>query len=210
MTILWFLACALVASTVAPVWVDLARATTNSPSPTSSTVVFALALPAVAAVIGWRFTGDPALPAWSWAGLHTVPLAVLDLRQHRLPRWWLASFAAGGVCLFAAVVVVDHDLGRLVRAVLAGVGMWSVMRVFEWACGGRMGGADTRLHAVLALYTGWMSWHAVVIGFLGGSVLLGITAGIAYMWRRRAWSSRIAAAPSLLAGAWFALVITGP
>lgn len=202
-------ACVSVTLLATALWCVLARVTC-APRVSSVTGESAVLLPVAAGVIGWRFADDPALPAWWWAGLHTVPLAVVDLRQHRLPRWWLASFAAGGVFLFTAVPVVDHESGRLMRAMLAAVGMWLVMRVVECACGGRMGGGDTRLHAVLALYTGWVSGYTVVLGFLAGSTLLGITAGVTCLSRRRPWSSRIAAGPSLLAGAWLVILLSGP
>lgn len=202
-------ACTLGAVVITPMWLGLTRVTTSSSTSSPVAGELALAVPAAAGAVGWWFTDDPALPAWWWAGVHTVPLAVMDLRQHRLPRRWLASLAGGAVCLFAAVAAVHHEPTRLVRAALAAVGMWMVMRVVEWACAGRMGGGDTRLHAVLALHTGWVSWQTVVVGFLAGSVLLGL-AGLACLCRRRDGAARIAAGPSLLAGTWLALMLNGP
>lgn len=199
--------CILAALAATPVWFSLVRQDTSSPR---ITLGCALLLPIVAGVIDWRFADDPALTAWWWAGLHTVPLAVVDLRQHRLPRAWLVSLAGGGVFLFAVVSAVHHASGPLLRAVLAGAGVWLVMRLVETVCAGRMGGGDTRLHAALALYTGWISWHTVLLGLLTGTVLLGCVAGVTVLLGRRGWSSRIAAGPALLAGAWLALALTAP
>lgn len=202
-------ACAFAALLTTPAWGLLVRHTTYSLSTTRTVRALALLLPTTTGVIGWRFVDDPALAAWWWAALHTVPVAMVDVYEHRLPHWWLVSFAGGGLCLFATVATLDHEPKRLAHAMFAGLGMWVAMRILEWSCSGRMGGGDTRLHAILALYTGWMSWRTVLIGFVAGSVLLGITAGLACLWQRRFWSSRIAAGPSLLAGAWLALVCTG-
>lgn len=195
---------------VTPVWTRLIQRATNSPEIPQLTGIVAVLLPLFAGAIGWRFADDPTLPAWWWAAMHTVPLAIVDVREHRLPRWWVVSLAGGGLCLLTAVAAVVDEPHRLFRAVLAGAGAWLAMRVVEWCAAGRMGGGDTRLHAALALYTAWMSWQTVLFGFVAGSLLLGGTAGFAVLWQRRSWSSRIAAGPSLVAGAWLALVLTGP
>lgn len=198
-------ACILATLAAIPIWFSLARQNTSS---TRITLGRAFLLPVMAGATGWRFADDPALTAWWWAGLHTMPLAVLDLQQHRLPRAWLASLATGGVGLFGVVSAVHHESGSLLRAVLAGFGVWLVMRLVETVCAGRMGGGDTRLHAVLAVYTGWISWHTVLLGLLVGTVLLGAGAGLAVLLGRRGRSSRIAAGPFLLTGAWLAVVLT--
>ena len=210
MSVPWeIISCAFLTAVLTLIWLYLEQGTAYSSNTTALAGQAAL-LTTMAGAVGRWFADDPALPAWWWAGVHTVPLAVMDLRRHRLPRCWVASFAMGGVCLFAAVAAANHEATRLVRAVLAAVCMWLVMRVVEWACAGQMGGGDTRLHAVLALHTGWVSWNTLVVGFLAGSVLLGLTAGTTCLCRYRSLRSRIAAAPSLLAGAWLALVLAGP
>jgi leader peptidase (prepilin peptidase)/N-methyltransferase len=116
--------------------------------------------------------------------------------------------AAGGISGFTTLSVLAHDWAALRRALLAGAGVWLVMRIVERACRGGMGGGDTRLHTVLALYTGWISWHTLGVGIFAGTLLLGATAAITCLCGHATGSDRIAAGPSLLAGAWVAILLS--
>lgn len=202
--------CGVVALCLTPLWRWAVSLHTTAITSRRESLTGSLALTALAVGTGWRLGATPALAVWLWALLCGTVLAVTDLRDHTLPRAVLGGMATGAVVGFTALDLLGDNIAALRRALLASAAMWLVMRIIESACGGRMGGGDTRLHAVLALHTGQVSWQTVLVGFVAGSVVLGCTAGLALLWRRGSWASRVPAGPSLLTGAWIALMLTGP
>ena len=207
-TVAWW---ALVGAVATPAWLFLLARTCPSTVRTHvSAVVCAACAVLCSAGIGWRFADDPGLVTWWWAGLCSLGLAVIDLHEHRLPRSWVAAMGFGVLVEFAVLTVQRGDPPALWRAVTAAGLVWLAMRLIEVFCAGAMGAGDTRLQAVLALSLGWISWPAVLCGLMTGTLLLGVTAAVCWVWGHRGWKSRIPAGPSLLLGFWCALLVFAP
>lgn len=189
-----------------PVWLRLVSTSWPRVSSTRCrAAVHAVGMVAVSTGMGWRFCDDPALFAWLWAGWCSLGLAVIDVHEHRLPRNWVRALGLGALLVFTLIAVLRVDLMPLLRALVAGAAVWMSMRLAEAVCAGAMGAGDTRLQAVLAVLTGWISWQAVLWGLVIGTLLLGITASLAWFAGRRGWRARVPAGPSLLAGTWCAV-----
>ncbi|WP_168587599.1 hypothetical protein [Saccharopolyspora sp. ASAGF58] len=156
--------------------------------------------------VGCRFATDPALPAWWWLGITGTALSVIDVSCRRLPRAWVVTTAAGGFAVFAVLTVTDPANGvALVRSLLAAVVVFAVGVLAYLVIPYWMGFGDVTLYGALALYWGWIGWHAVFRGITASLLLLGITAALAWI-RHRDSKARIAAGPSLILGGWIGVL----
>jgi leader peptidase (prepilin peptidase)/N-methyltransferase len=117
---------------------------------------------------------------WLWFTGWTLALAVVDIRQHRLPNHMVATTFAGCIAVTGALVWLSGDRFTLVRAALA-----SVVAVTVFAVGHVMGGmgmGDVKYAAVTGWMLGTISWSAVWWGhllafvFAGSLVLIGMVA----------------------------------
>jgi leader peptidase (prepilin peptidase)/N-methyltransferase len=166
----------------------------------------------VAAVLpisfGWQ-TGGSALVAdivqtiaFLYLVAITVALALIDLDTHTLPNQIVLPgyFAAGA--LFATASVLQSDYSALLRAGIAGVGLFAFYFLLALVRPGGMGFGDVKLAGVIGIYLGWTGWGALAVGGLAAFVLGGVY-GVALMLGRRAHGkSGIPFGPWMLAGAW--------
>lgn len=130
-----------------------------------------------------------------------LPLALHDLRTHRLPdRYTLGIWALSAVAVLSQLVPAAHPT----RAVTA-MGAMAIVVVLLWilaeAPGQPLGFGDVKLGGMLGLQLGWYGLEAalgvLVWGFvIGGAVALFLVAG----GRMRA-DQHIAFGPFLIAGA---------
>ena len=128
----------------------------------------------------------PAL--WLWFGGWAVALAVVDIREHRLPNAMVGGVFAGCVALTCLEALSSGDPEVLVRAAAA-----SVVAVAAFAIAhlvGGMGMGDVKYAAVTGWVLGTASWSAVWWGHLIGFTLAGavvvIGVGLRAMHRRSA------------------------
>lgn len=115
--------------------------------------------------------------AWLWFAGWAIALAVVDLREHRLPNPMVA-IAFGGCALTTVVgALVRTDAGLLVGAVggaLVAMAAFAIAHVI-----GGMGMGDVKYAAVTGWMLGTIGWSAVwwghVLGFMaaGGVVVVG-------------------------------------
>jgi leader peptidase (prepilin peptidase)/N-methyltransferase len=68
---------------------------------------------------------------------------------------------------------------------------------------------DVSLAGVLGLLLGWLGWRPAVISVLMAFVTGGVIALIMLLTRRASRRSNIAFGPSMLLGAWLALMFAG-
>lgn len=115
---------------------------------------------------------------WLWFGGWAFALAVVDIREHRLPNRMVAIALVGCVGLTVSVAATSFDVGLLVRAAAA-----SVVAVAAFAVAhilGGMGMGDVKYAAVTGWVLGTIGWGAVwwghLLGFLtaGGVVIVGM------------------------------------
>jgi len=148
------------------------------------------------------------LPAYLYLGVIGPALTFVDLDVHRLPDLIvLPSYPIAFVLLLVPTVVTGEG-GLLLRAVLAGAGLFTAYLVLALVSpgGGGLGFGDVKLAGVLGLLLGWVGWSPVVVSVLAAFLIGGLLALLLLLARRASRSSHIAFGPSMVAGAWVALM----
>lgn len=138
----------------------------------------------------------------------SAALALIDLREHRLPNRIVYPWAGAtlGILLLAGLLLGDG--AAVLRALAAGL-LWALaflaVRIIHPPA---IGMGDVKLVLVLGMYAGFPAWGvlgaAVVLSFLtGGLVSLALLAT-----RRADRSTRIPFGPFLLLGTGLALLLS--
>lgn len=113
-----------------------------------------------------------------WFGGWALALAVVDIREHRLPNRMVATALIGCVVLTVSVAATSADVAVLVRAAAASVTAVTAFAVAHIL--GGMGMGDVKYAAVTGWVLGTIGWWAVwwghLVGFLvaGGVVVVGM------------------------------------
>lgn len=145
-------------------------------------------------------------------GLALGSLAVIDLREHRLPNRIVVPLAAVGLVGLSAASLLQQRPARMLGA----VGCMAVLLAVFFAITlvGPMGYGDVKLAAVLGLYLGWLGGvRTVYLAFVVGSLaaaLFGVAVIAACRVRGRAWRGRsLPYGPFLVFGTLVALAAWG-
>jgi len=72
--------------------------------------------------------------------------------------------------------------------------------------GGGLGLGDVKLAGVLGLLLGWLGWGPAIVSVLAAFVIGGVIALILLLVGRASRSSHVAFGPSMILGAWVALM----
>jgi leader peptidase (prepilin peptidase)/N-methyltransferase len=172
--------------------------------------------PVVAVALAWasltfRLGGHAQwslLPAYLYLGAVGAALTLIDLDVHRLPDLIvLPSYPIAFVLLFVPTVVTGQ-WAALLRAVLAGLALYLVYLVLWRVSLGRggLGEGDVKLAGVLGLLLGWLGWDVAIFSVFAAFVSGGVIALILLVTRRATLKSHIAFGPSMILGAWVALM----
>jgi leader peptidase (prepilin peptidase)/N-methyltransferase len=139
-----------------------------------------------------------------------VALVVIDVDSRLLPNR-ITYPALGLVAVLLLVAsLVEHDLGRMLRALeAAGVAGASLLALALLSPGG-MGLGDVKFALVLALALGWLGWSAVLAGFVGAFVLGGLAALVALLILRAGRTTQLPFGPWLALGAILAVLAAAP
>jgi leader peptidase (prepilin peptidase) / N-methyltransferase len=152
-------------------------------------------------VVGAGVGLHPVLTAYLWLAAVGVVLLVVDAERQLLPdRLTLPSYPAGVVLLGVAALAAG-DWHPLLRAVLAGVALFSLFFLLAFISPRSLGFGDVKLAGVLALFLGYQGWGVVLLGFVGGFALGALAATVLLLARRVGWKSDLAFGPSLIAAA---------
>jgi leader peptidase (prepilin peptidase) / N-methyltransferase len=170
-----------------------------------------IAVAAVWASMTFRFGGYAhwsLLPAYLYLGAVGAGLALIDLDVHRLPDLIVLPSYAIAFALLLVPTVVTGQWGWLLRAVLAAVVLFVLYLVLALVspAGGGLGLGDVKLAGVLGLLLGWLGWGPVIVSVLAAFVIGGLSALILLVAGRASRSSHIAFGPSMILGAWVALM----
>lgn len=125
---------------------------------------------------------------WLWFGGWAVALAIVDVREHRLPNAMVGSVFSGCVAITAVGAFVNGDAGSLVRAASASAVAVAAFGVAHLV--GGMGMGDVKYAAVTGWVLGTIGWSAVwwghLIGFVAAGALVLIGVCLRAMQRRSA------------------------
>ncbi len=148
------------------------------------------------------------LPAYLYLGAIGVALTFIDLDVHRLPDLIVLPSYPIAFVLLLVPTVVTGQWGALLRGVLAGLALFVGYLVLALVSpgGGGLGFGDVKLAGVLGLLLGWLGWSPAIVSVLAAFVIGGLIALILLLARRASRSSHIAFGPSMILGAWVALM----
>ncbi|WP_181043883.1 prepilin peptidase [Actinokineospora auranticolor] len=125
------------------------------------------------AALAWRIGQHHALLPFSYLAAALVPLAVVDLAEHRLPSALiLPSYPILGAG-FTAVAVLEPHHANLARALL-GMAILAATYFALALCTGGLGAGDIKLAGLLGLALGWCGWSAILAGTLLGWLLAAV------------------------------------
>ena len=178
----------------------------------------------IAVAVAWasltfRFGGQAQwslLPAYLYLGAIGAALTLIDLDVHRLPDLIVLPSYPIAFVLLLVPTVVTGQWGSLLRGVLAGLALLVGYLVLALVSpgGGGLGLGDVKLAGVLGLLLGWVGWGPAIVSVLAAFVIGGLLAVILLVLGRAKRSSHVAFGPSMILGAWVAVmfpvvVITG-
>lgn len=142
----------------------------------------------------WTYRRDVYVPSitaaalWLWFGGWAVALAVVDIREHRLPNAMVGCAFAGCVLITAMGAASAAHPGVLLRSGIASalaVAAFSIAHLV-----GGMGMGDVKYAAVTGWVLGTIGWWAVwwghLIGFMAAGAVVMIGVGLRVLQRRSA------------------------
>jgi len=121
-----------------------------------------------------------------------------DLRHNRVPNWINAS-ALGAALLFATLSRGPAGLAQAAAGAAVGFG---IFLVFYWA--GAIGGGDIKL---MAAFGGLLGPKGILVAALLAAIIGALLSAACLAWNRH--SRAIPYAPSIVMGAWLALLGKG-
>jgi leader peptidase (prepilin peptidase)/N-methyltransferase len=138
----------------------------------------------------------------------SVPLAVIDLRTHRLPNPLTLSAYPIVLIGLALPGAIDGRWGDFGRGLLAGLAALVAFALLHVINPSGMGLGDVKLAAPMGALLGWLSWSSLMVGLFLGFALAAIV-GVALLATGRAGrKSAIPFGPFMLAGAWIAILVS--
>lgn len=137
--------------------------------------------------------------------LGTGALAVIDLREHRLPNRITFPLYAWGALGLSAASAVGHDWERLASAAGGAAGLFALFWLFWFF--GPTGYGDVKLAGVIGLFLGWAGVPYLVAGLLLGMLGAALLTTVLVLARRLTRRSAVAYGPYLVAGSWAGLLL---
>jgi leader peptidase (prepilin peptidase) / N-methyltransferase len=148
------------------------------------------------------------LPAYLYLGAVGSALTLIDLDVHRLPDLLVLPSYPIAFVLLLVPTVVSGQWGSLLRGVLAGLALFVSYLVLALISpgGGGLGFGDVKLAGVLGLLLGWVGWGPVFVSVFAAFLIGGLIALVLLLAGRAGRKSHIAFGPSMILGAWVALM----
>lgn len=135
----------------------------------------------------------------------TVPLAVTDIRERRLPNRWNLLLAVGGLAGQVFHAIQGHTFFPLRDAFIAGmVGLVFMMLLHVLSRGG-LGMGDVKLVGALGVVIGDVMAVGVIV--VVAFVMAAVWASLQLLIRRYHRRSRLAFGPFILFGAWLVVAL---
>ena len=128
----------------------------------------------------------------------SIPLAITDIREHRLPNKLTLSAALLTITSLAAASVVSGDWQALIFALVAALATFLI----GWFLAARaaIGMGDIKLLISLNAFAGYLSPLLPLISMAVALLAATLTSAIFLFGRRLSWQSSIALGPYLLLG----------
>ena len=137
----------------------------------------------------------------------TVPLARTDLAEKRLPNVYTLSLYIWGLSCAAALAIIERDVWRLLLPVGVSLAIAAVLLVSGTIARGGVGLGDVKLVAGTSLVLALRTWQTAVLAIALAFIVMAVRAIVAIVRGQATFESRLPFGPSILAGAWLAVVV---
>jgi leader peptidase (prepilin peptidase)/N-methyltransferase len=142
----------------------------------------------------------PGIVVCAYVAVVSIPLAVIDIREHRLPNTLVVpGIALAVVCGLLELVLTG---GRHWSPLLCGGVYFALMLVLSLL--GGLGMGDVKLAAMLGASAGFLGVESAIVSVGLAFILGGVVALVLWFAQRR---GRIPFGPFMLAGYWVAMTI---
>jgi leader peptidase (prepilin peptidase)/N-methyltransferase len=140
------------------------------------------------------------LPAYLYLGAIGAALTLIDLDVQRLPDLIVLPSYPIVFVLLLVPTMVTGQWGALLRAVLAGSGLYvgALVLALVSPVGEGLGRGDVKLAGVLGLLLGWLGWSQVIVSIFAASIAGGVIALSLLLTGRASHSSHIAFGPYMI------------
>jgi leader peptidase (prepilin peptidase)/N-methyltransferase len=167
---------------------------------TLTPLLMELATGALFGGVAARFGADIQTAAFLVLVAVLVPLSLIDLRVHRLPRQLIYVGGAVGAPLLVVAAIVADEPQRIWWAAVGAAGALAFFLALYLGWSGGMGDGDVRLAALLGMNLGWIGLMHVPVGlFLG--FLAGAVVGVVAMARGGGRKTAVPFGPFMALGA---------
>jgi leader peptidase (prepilin peptidase)/N-methyltransferase len=169
----------------------------------------AVALALLWALVGWRIgdlAGWAAVPAYLLFAWLAVGLVWIDADVHRLPDGLVLPAYPALLVLVVVATAGLGDWGALVRALACMAAMYVLYFILAFVSPSSLGFGDVKLSGLIGLLLGWLGVAHAVVALLAGFLVGGVIALVMLVGQRVGLRSHIAFGPSMLAGAFVALL----
>lgn len=161
-------------------------------------------------LLGWRVGARGELAVYGFVAVLSVPLALIDWCEHRLPRALIWPQMIGTLIGFAALCLARHDAAQGVRALAAMAAAGAFFLILAVATGGSVGAGDVAAAGVVGLVTGWIGWPHVAGALIAASVLTLAMLAVPGIGRRDGNGRLVVPfGPSLLGGTLIIVLVSG-
>lgn len=172
-----------------------------------------LRYPVVEAFTGLAFAGTVvvigvnwALPAYLFFVAVSIALSLTDIDHKRIPNRILYPSVPIGVALLAVGAFGEggwQDFGRALAGAALYFGWWLLVAIITR---GGFGMGDVKLAFFLGLFTTFISWRVLVVSAFAGVLIGGLISLVLLLSGRKSRRDQVPFGPSLIAGAWVAIV----
>nr|WP_281069700.1 A24 family peptidase [Nesterenkonia lacusekhoensis] len=135
-------------------------------------------------------------------------LALIDLREHRLPNRIIYPWALFTLALLPLLGLLLGDGSAVLRAVAAGLTWALVFLGIRLVHPPSLGMGDVKLVLVLGVYAGFLGWSAVGAAVVLSCLSGGLVSAVLLVTRRASRHTAIPFGPFLLLGTGLALLLS--
>lgn len=171
-------------------------------------VVVPLVGVAVCAAFALRFGPSAVLPAYLYLALVSLPLAAIDVEQHRLPDVLTLPSYPIALALLGAAALFGGQGRHMLPAVVGMVALGVLYVVLHLVNPRGMGLGDVKLAGVLGIYLGWLGADTWLVGAFLGVLFGGLTAVALLVLRKVTAKSYIPFGPFMIAGTLVAVLLS--
>lgn len=142
-----------------------------------------------------------ATPAFVVGAVAWAALAVIDVREQRLPDAILLPTTVACAVLLAVAAATTGAWGSLARAVTGAAALGGAYLVLSLVNPRSLGLGDVKLAMLIGMLTGWVSWEAVARASVLPFLLGGLVAAWLLIGRRARRQTTFAFGPLMILGA---------